>query len=96
MAVISTKLEQVSGEKREIQYLYQKMQKEHDLWEDENERVRMDSDKLTKERDNLRTESVRLKHRISYLEEQVGCSLGSHLLRYLCLSPLEKCEYVPA
>jgi len=81
ISIVSAKLEQVNGEKREMQSLYQKLQKEHGLWEDENERVRMDSDKLAKERDNLRTESVRLKHRISYLEEQVPRTNHGHHFR---------------
>ena len=71
LTLVSNKLEQVNIEKRELHLLCQKLQKEHKLWEDETEKFRNISDKIVKERDNLRTESVRLKHRISYLEEQV-------------------------
>ena len=51
--------------------VWQKLQKEQQIQVEETEKYRADVDKLTKERDNLKAESVRLKHRISYLEEQV-------------------------
>lgn len=72
LALVSNKLEQVNVEKREIHSVCQKLQKDHKLREDETEKYRNVSEKIIKERDNLRTESVRLKHRISYLEEQVS------------------------
>jgi len=52
---------------------------------DESERFKIDNEKLAKERDNLRTESVRLKHRISYLEEQVCIKITEcETMRALC------------
>lgn len=69
--MVTAKLEQIAVEKRDLQTHCQKLQKDHQTRDDESEKVRIDSEKVVKERDNLRTESVRLKHRISYLEEQV-------------------------
>jgi predicted nuclease with TOPRIM domain len=71
LTLVSAKLEQVNGEKRDLALHVQKLQKDHKFWEEETEKARAESDRVGKDRDNLRTESVRLKHRISYLEEQV-------------------------
>ena len=51
---MSAKLEEVNGEKRELTSLCQQAQKEHLVWENEHEKVRMDHDKTIRERDSLR------------------------------------------
>lgn len=77
LAIVTSKLEQVTNEKKEMHGLWQKLQKEYD----QAEKLRMDHDKVLKERDLLRTEGVRLKHRISYLEEQVRLQAPGHRYR---------------
>jgi len=71
VSVMSRKLEELQGEKKEMGCTYQRLQKEQKLKDDEVERIRLEAEKLEKDRDGYRTESQRLKHRISYLEEQV-------------------------
>ncbi|OXA38475.1 hypothetical protein Fcan01_26771 [Folsomia candida] len=68
LSLVTAKLEQVVKEKREAVALWNQLQGEVEPLL----RLRTDTEHVTKERDALRTEGVRLKHRISYLEEQVS------------------------